>query len=135
MCMLASCSAPPKGPDRALQTSAAARLQAIPAANPGKYRRVGDMRGWRNPYLIISKDGVGLLDAENNEERILKPEEVPDALAHLPASAWPYGRVVAVQENAVVGPQQDKIEIRRNRALLAGTLESLHVVINWVPSS
>jgi hypothetical protein len=99
-----------------------------------------DMKNWRNPYLIIRKDGVGLLDVNNNEERMLKPEEVLKALADLPPSAWPYGRVVAVQELGIVGSEsvgseQDKVEIRRTKGIVAGTLEELHVVINWVPSA
>lgn len=93
------------------------------------------MKGWRNPYLIVDKAGVSLLDMSNHERRPLKPEELLAALAGLPASAWPYGRVVAVQENGVGSSEADKVAIRRNRAILAGTLESAHVLINWVPST
>lgn len=93
-----------------------------------------DMRAWRNPYLIVRKDGIGMLDVGNNEQRLLKPEELLPALAQLPSSAWPYGRVVAVTENGVGAPGDD-VQIRRNRALVAGTLESMHVLINWVPSA
>jgi len=93
------------------------------------------MKHWRNPYLVVRADGVALVDFSNNEERIFKADELPDALAKLPASAWPYGRVVAVQENSVQGGTQDAVSIRRNRGILAGTLESMHVLINWVPSA
>jgi len=94
------------------------------------------MRNWKNPYLIVRDDGIGLLDLSNDEIHLLKPEEVPAALAALPSSAWPYGRVVAVQENRVGRPTEAyKIQIRRNRALLAGTLEGLKIEINWVPSA
>jgi hypothetical protein len=127
---LASCSAPPK--EQSAAGSAADRIQAIPPADPAKYRAA--IKGWQNPYLIIRTDGVGLLDLSNNEEHIVKPEQVTDVLAKLPASAWPYGRVVAVQENSV-SSEPDRVLIRRNRAIVAGTLEGLHVLINWVPSS
>ena len=132
--LLISCSAP-QGPDTAaLEASAAARILAIPPASPEKYRGMIDMKGWQNPYLIIKADGVALLDAGNHEERLLKPAEVTQALAKLPPSAWPYGRVVAVSENGVRAAGDD-VPIRKNRAIVAGSLESLHVLINWIPSA
>jgi hypothetical protein len=134
--LLVSCSSAPKADDPAAQeASAAARILAIPPAQPGKNRGMIDMKNWRNPYLIVKADGVALLDTDNHEEHLLKPEELTQALARLPASAWPYGRVVVVTENGVVGQQEDMVQIRKNRALVAGTLESLHVLINWVPSA
>jgi hypothetical protein len=130
--LLTSCSAP-QGPDpTALEASAAARILAIPPASPEKYRGMIDMKGWQNPYLIIKADGVALLDAGNHEERLLKPAGLTQELAKLPPSAWPYGRVVAVTENGVRNSESDVL-IRKNRALVAGTLESLHVLINWIP--
>jgi hypothetical protein len=133
--VLASCSAP-KTPDPAtLEASAAARILAIPPATPEKYRGMVDMKGWRNPYLIIRADGVALLDPDNHLERILKPGELTRALGNLPPAAWPYGRVVAVTENGVRGSADDSVKIRQNRALVAGTLESMHVLINWIPSA
>jgi hypothetical protein len=94
-----------------------------------------DMKAWRNPYLIIRVDGVGLLDVSNNEQQIVDPDKLPEALARLPASAWPYGRVVAIQELSASASDGDKAKLRKNRALVAGALESMQVVINWVPSA
>jgi hypothetical protein len=133
--MLISCSGAPRTADpTALEARAMAHILAIPPASPEKYRGMVDMRGWQNPYLIIRADGVALLDAGNHEELLLKPAELTQALAKLPLSAWPYGRVVAVTENGVRGTG-DHVPIRKNRALVAGTLESLHVLINWIPSA
>ena len=96
---------------------------------------VRDMKNWKNPYLIVRVDGVGLLDSADNEQKLLTPDQLLAALAELPTSAWPYGRVVAVAESAPAGSSEaDKAQLRRNRALVAGTLENLQVVINWVPS-
>jgi hypothetical protein len=114
---------------------AATLLQAIPAADQHKYGRVRDMRKWENPYLIIRTDAVGLLDAADNAEILLKPEELLDRLAQLPASAWPYGRVVAVAENAVRRSEQDSVAIRRNKGIVGGILAAAHIAIEWVPSS
>ena len=131
--VLVSCSAAPKAPDPA--ALATARILAIPEPTPEKYRSLIHMKGWRNPYLIIRADGVALLDPDDHLERILKPEELTQALGNLPPSAWPYGRVVAVTENGVQGSADDDVKIRKNRAVVAGTLESMHVLINWVPSA
>jgi len=130
--VIASCSRPPRVEDKS--ASPETRIQQIPAADPQKYAGVRDMKNWRNPYLIIRADGVALFDAADHEEHLLKPEELTPALAKLPPSAWPYGRVVAATENGVRAAGDDA-RIRKNRGIVAGTLESMHVVINWVPSA
>jgi hypothetical protein len=105
---------------------AATLLQAIPAADPAKH--------WGNPYLVIRTDAVGLLTSVTaNEEQILKPEEVLNALARLPASAWPYGRAVAILvDEKPSASEADKIAIRRSRGIVAGDLEGARVAINWI---
>jgi hypothetical protein len=130
---LAACSrqnAPPP-PD------AATLLQAIAVADPAKYPSPPEPRRWSNPYLVIRPDAVGLLTGVTaNEEQILQPEEVLNALARLPASAWPYGRAVAilVEEKPTVS-ESDKVAIRRSRGIVEGDLESAHVAIHWIPTS
>jgi hypothetical protein len=133
---LASCAKPPSAPtEAAASVSPEARIQLIPPADPQKYAALKDMKAWRNPYLIVRLDGVGLLDVSNNEQQIVDPDKLPEALAKLPASAWPYGRVVAIQEISANASDQDHATLRKNRALVAGSLEGMHVEINWVPSS
>lgn len=117
------------------QSSPELRIQQIPSADPQKYSDPHERKVWRNPYLMVKKDGIWLVDLDNNEEHLLKSDQVLDALASLPASAWPYGRVVAVQEIGSADSEEDRIALRRNRAILAGTLEGAKVLINWVPSS
>lgn len=131
--VLVSCSATPKTPDAT--ALATARILAIPEPTPEKYLSLIHMKGCRNPYLIIRADGVGLLDPDDHLERILKPAELTQALGSLPPSSWPYGRVVAVTENTIKGSPDDDVKIRTNRAIVAGTLESMHVLINWVPAA
>ena len=110
-------------------------LQAIPAANSAQFERIHDMRTWRNPYLIVRPDGVALLDAADSAEIRLKPAELLPALAALPASNWPYGRVVAATENSTKSSEQDSIAIRRNKGIVGGILQSAHIAIKWVPSA
>jgi hypothetical protein len=109
-------------------------LQAIPAADPAQFERVHDMKNWRNPYLIVRADGVALFDRADSAEIILKPAELLPALANLPASNWPYGRVVAATEAGVRASDQDGIAIRRNKGVLGGMLEGAHIAVKWVPT-
>ena len=110
-------------------------LQAIPAADPAKFERIHDMKTWRNPYLIVRRDGVALLDAADNAEIILKPAELLPALAALPPSNWPLGRVVAATESSRAVSEQDQVEIRRNKGIMGGMLKAANVAIKWVPSA
>jgi hypothetical protein len=113
---------------------AATLLQAIPAADPAKYPSLQETRHWSNPYLVIRADAVGLLTSVTaNEEQILKPEEVLNALARLPAPAWPRGRAVAIMvDEKPAASEADKIAIRRSRGIVAGDLEGAQVAINWI---
>jgi hypothetical protein len=113
---------------------AATLLQAVAAADPAKYPSLQQTRHWSNPYLVIRPEAVGLLTSITaNEEQILKPGEVLNALARLPASAWPYGRAVAILvDEKPAASEADKVAIRRNRGIVAGDLEGAHVAIDWI---
>lgn len=128
-----ACSSQPKKPP---VPDTSPLLQNIPAADPTKYASLQEQKHWGNPYLVIRPDAVGLLTGvAANEEQILKPEEVLHALVHLPASAWPYGRAVAILvDEKPTSSEQDKIALRRNRGIVAGDLEGANVAIHWIPS-
>ena len=128
--VMASCSSQPKMQPPAPE----AVLQAIPAPDPAQYDHIQNMKQWRNPYLIVRTDGVALYDSADSAEIILKPEEVMAALARLPASYWPYGRVIAATEIATRASEQDGVAIRRNKGIVGGMLEDAHVAIKWVPA-
>jgi hypothetical protein len=111
-------------------------LQAIPEADSAKYEHIRNMKNWRNPYLIVRADGVALFDAADNTVTVLKPEDLLPALAELPASNWPYGRVVAaVEASGKNVSAQDKVAIRRNKGILGGLLQGAHIAVDWVPSA
>jgi hypothetical protein len=112
-------------------------LQGVAPVDPAKFPALRENKHWGNPYLVIRTEKVGLLSGvDASEEQILKPQEVLAALAHLPASAWPYGRAVAVLVDAKpTSSEQEKTELRRNRGIVAGELQSAHVAIRWIPSS
>lgn len=110
-------------------------LQAIPTANSEQYDHIRDMKAWRNPYLIVRSDGVALYDVADNAEIRLKPEELLPALAKLPPSNWPYGRVVAATETTARTSDQEAVAIRRNKGIVGGVLESAHIAVRWVPAT
>jgi len=123
---LVACSKPQQ-PEPA-ETPQVTGLERIPMPDPSKYPPFSNMSGWRNPYLIVREDGIGFLDLANREIHLLKPEEVQAELVTLPSSAWPYGRVVLVAEAVPKNPtEQTKADVRKNRALLLGTLKELDV--------
>lgn len=115
----------------------AALLRAIPSADPAKYSPSHETRHWANPYLAIRPEGIAFLTSVNpNEEQILKPDQVLSALAQLPASAWPYGRVVAILlDEKPASSEADKIAIRRSRGIVEGDLRSAAVEIYWIGES
>jgi hypothetical protein len=93
------------------------------------------MKKWRNPYLIVRADGVALFDAADSAEIILKTDELLPALAKLPPSNWPYGRVVAAAEAGLSSSEHDKVAIRRNKGIVGGILQGAHIAVDWVPSA
>lgn len=129
---LLGCSKPPQ-PESA-ETPQPTGLESIPAPDPSKYPNFSDMTAWKNPYLVVREDGIGFVDLSNREIHVLKQEEIPAELVALPSSAWPYGRVVLVAQAAPKNPsEQTKADLRKNRALLLGTLKELDVQVREAP--
>jgi hypothetical protein len=126
---LAACTDQPAPPP-----DAATLLQSVPDAEPSKFPALKANKHWSNPYLLIRPEMIGLLtDVAPNEEKILKPEQVLDTLANLPASAWPYGRAVAILvEDKRANSDQERVSLRRNRGFVAGDLERANVAILWI---
>lgn len=112
-------------------------LRSIARADTSKFPSLQEAKHWSNPYLVIRTDRVGLLtDIAANEEQILKPGEVLNALAQLPVSAWPYGRAVAVLvDEGPASSEADKVSLRRNRGIVEGELQDAQVTIRWIPAT
>jgi hypothetical protein len=132
---MVACSKPPEAaPSKGSVAPKENGLEAIPAPDPSKYPNFKDLSGWKNPYFVVREDGIGLVDLENHEVHILTPEQIPAELASLGSHAWPYGRVVLVTEAAPRNSTVEaKAEVRKNRALLAGTLKELEITMREFP--
>ena len=67
-----------------------------------KYQGVRDAKDWRNPYLMVCADGVHVIALEQTS--IIPIRNVRTTLLQLPIAAWPYGRVIAIQDCSIVAP-------------------------------
>ena len=109
----------------------------IPPPDPSKYKGVRDARDWQNPYLVIRAEGVEVMSRSAAVERQIIPcDELATFLASLPATSWPYGRVVAAQEIGIRrGDGKDDQPIAENKARVERILTSLGVQVDWWSSA
>lgn len=106
----------------------------IPEADPKAYQGIRDAKEWRNPYLIITTDGIEVVGATDVKSSISVDRAI-EILEGLPVSAWPYGRVVAVQDSGAVGSVADQSHIEAHRDQLRKQLNDLGVIVNPWPSA
>ena len=127
--------------------SARQQLELIPPPSKTRYMAVRSLTSWENPYLTVQGSMVTLhvLIADANtsplgQGGLLRPvgarrrnldvrvNDLPAALNAIPESAWPYGRVVAVEEAHEI-PVSARAEVRRNVESVLKTLGDLGVVV------
>jgi hypothetical protein len=129
-----SCSQP-TNVQRVADTGTSALKNRIPPPDPNKYRSVRDARDWQNPYLMVRANGIDARPiSAATETPTMSPADVVAYLEKLPSMAWPYGLVVAVQENGVRAPGDDA-RIKRNREKLVRLLEEAGVRVSLWPSA
>ncbi|HTH53609.1 MAG TPA: hypothetical protein VL495_06640 [Edaphobacter sp.] len=130
------------------------QMELIPPPTKSRYLAIHDLDSWENPYLTVQGGMVTLhvLLADANTSDLgrggmLRPvsarrnnldvriSDLPSALNAIPPSAWPYGRVVAVEEAHKV-PASAEPQVRRNVETVLKTLGDLGVVAyDWNDSS
>jgi hypothetical protein len=114
-------------------------LAQIPLPAKSRYMAVRSLSIWENPYLTIQGSMV-TLHVTLGQGGILRPvgarhqdlnvrtADLPAALNAVPQTAWPYGRVVAVEE-AHDAPASARPELRRNMETAIKTLGDIGVVV------
>lgn len=121
-------------------------LQQIPAPSKGLYLNVQRMEDWRNPSLTVQEKmiTVHITEPDANPSELgkgtmLRPEaarqqvlnvdakDLAQALNAIPKEAWPYGRVVAIEE-ARDAPAAVRPQLRRNIESAMDTLTNIGVV-------
>ena len=118
----------------AADTATSTLKNRIPPADPAKYRSITDSQQWRNPYLIVQEGIDPWSMSPATKIPTMSPADVVAYLGKLPSIAWPYGLVVAVQENGLRVPGDDA-RIKRNREELVGLLEKAGVKVELWPSA
>jgi hypothetical protein len=108
----------------------------IGKANPEAYRSIRDARDWENPYLVFVREGIEVIaQGLPSGRQTVASADLRRTLVALQVSAWPYGRVVAVQDASLRAgdPSEGKsIADNRNRAL--ATLKQLGITVDsWAP--
>jgi hypothetical protein len=90
---------------------------------------VESAKDWKNPFLIVRRDGIEVVGVTHG--RAIAVKSVLSELEDLPASTWPYGLVVAVQENAVRSNGDTRL-IAANRIRLIKLLKRVGIAVeNW----
>ncbi len=128
-------------------------LDQIPPPAKSRYMEIHKLRNWSNPFLIISTHTVSLrvpLSNTGNAQaspnamlRTQKPHwhtvqlqlaDLPEALAALPENDWPYGRVLAVEDDPAV-PRKQRVQVRRNEEATLKVLNDMGVVVYEWPGN
>jgi len=128
------------------------QLAQIPLPTKSLYVDVHEPGAWANPFLSVDANtlnlrvtmtdanpspvGVGTMlrpAAARRQEIELRPGDLGDALAALPASAWHYGRVIAVAESPLAG-RKDRPAVRRNVEAVIQQLNDLGIVVEEWPT-
>jgi hypothetical protein len=128
------------------------QLESIPPPSKTTYMAIHTRQSWANPFLIVGKSTVNLtvmypdiapsnapgsdfLHPAAARRRVLdlRLADLPEALAALPENTWPYGRVVAVEEDPLE-QKQDRAQVRRNVEATMQVLNDLGAVIDEWPS-
>jgi hypothetical protein len=129
-----------------------AELEQIPLPTKSLYVDVHEPAQWVNPFLAVGPETVTLrvMQADANpstvgEGTLLRPaaarrqeldlrlSDLDKAISAIPASAWPYGRVIAVAELPANIPG-DRPRVRRNVEFTIRQLGDLGVVVEEWPS-
>jgi hypothetical protein len=119
-----------------LNTQRVRSLADIPAPNSELYTHVQGFADWRNPYLMVLPDGVAIQCLAGTFKKKVPVIALHQTLLSLPPSAWPYGRVVAVQVGG--GPTRSDIGpliFEQNRVQVEAILQAAGVVIDYWPGA
>lgn len=145
---LAGCKSKPVSPAvAAAQIDDARRdLAQIPPPSKNLYMNVGSLNAWQNPYLTVQEKMITLhvlmpdantsdlgkgtmLRPEAARRQILNidPTNLAEALNAIPKEAWPYGRVIAIEE-AHDAPEAARRPLRMNMEKAIDTLNAVGVI-------
>ncbi len=129
-----------------------AEFARIALPTKSRYADVHEPGAWMNPFLSFDAQWVNLRitradanpsalgqggmlrpTAARRQELQIRQKELVDALIALPDGAWPYGRVVAIEESPLADPKA-RPAIRRQIEAAIQQLNDLGIVVEEWPS-
>jgi hypothetical protein len=117
------------------QSTQAGRLDPrIKPAVAERYKAIRNATKWENPYLMVGPDNIVVRAKGLAGLKIVVPDTLEQTLLELPVTAWPYGKVVAVQENGDRADRSDDKPIADNVAAARAVLKKLGVTFDKWPS-
>ena len=103
--------------------------KTIPPAVLKYQSSVRTPQDWKNPYLVVTAGDVQILGGPS-----VPLEGLEAYLISLPKSAWPYGRLVAVQDMGIRSGKDDD-KINKNLVAIMRVLKELDIHANPWPSA
>ena len=117
------------------ESSVQARLDPrIKPAVTERYKAIRNASKWENPYLMVGPDSIVVRARGLAGLKIVPADALEQTLLELPVTSWPYGKVVAVQENGDRADKSDDKPIADNIAAARATLKKLGVTFDKWPS-
>jgi len=132
------------------QDNERAQLALIPLPTKSMYVDIHEPSSWANPFISVGADMISLRitladanpstvgegtmlrpAAARRQEMQLRPADLVKAVAAIPASAWRYGRVIAVAESP--SSAKDRPKARRNLEAAIQQLNDLGIVVEEWP--
>jgi hypothetical protein len=123
------------------------QLDMIPPPAKSRYMAIRSMDSWENPYLTVQSGTVQLhvtvADANpspigaggmlrpigaRRQELDISLDKLGEAMSAIPDTAWPYGRVVAIEE-AHNTPSSAEHDVRRTMEVTISRLSDLGIVV------
>lgn len=130
---------------RAQQDSARQQLDMIPPPSKSRFMAIHTAESWENPSITVqpgmlelrvtladpnpSLGSGGMLRpvAARQQELNISMDKLDEAVSAIPESAWPYGRVISVEEPAKT-PAKAEPQVRRNLEVAVRELNDLGIV-------
>jgi hypothetical protein len=126
---MSSCATPK------MEQPVATGFAQVPPADLTATQRARTPVEWKNPFLVIRTEGVEMNTSRGSSGlNAVSVSRMREILLSLPVDAWPYGRIVAVQEISIRSRNDDR-SIDSNRGELERMLKDLDITINWWPSA
>ncbi len=124
------------------------QMELVPPPSKNLYLAVRSLSEWNNPFLTIQDDLLTLhilqpdpISASMGQGTLLRPtsarrrdltirlSDLPDALTSLPENNWPYGRVIAIEEQHGISAANRPV-MRRNLEATVKMLTDLGIVVD-----